>query len=141
MLDEFMIYMYIHREDDDFKPKTLSRLKTYLASDESTDVYVEKLLELFLAKEVKINSFTYINIFSEYIFQNGQPLRLTPIEKKIVCILAQYADDIVPYDKLTNIVWGYAPDNSILKVNISNIRKYGIPIETIKGMGYRLRSV
>ena len=74
------------------------------------------------------------------------PLRLTPIEFRLVCQLAQRAGEVVPSDVLLDQVWGgsHAATTRYLKVFVNRLRSklnaggHGVSIETRRGVGYCL---
>lgn len=77
---------------------------------------------------------------------NGQRIHLTPIEYKIVVLLAQNSGRVLTHDYIIRHVWGpYATDNQVLRVNMANIRRRiednpADPryIFTEVGVGYRM---
>lgn len=77
----------------------------------------------------------------------GNEIHLTPIEYKIVALLAQNSGKVMTYASILSNVWGpYADDdNKILRVNMANIRRKmevdpAQPryIYTEVGVGYRM---
>jgi two-component system KDP operon response regulator KdpE len=76
----------------------------------------------------------------------GQPVRLTPIEYRIVVLLAQNAGRVLTRDSIIKSIWGpYASDSQVLRVNMANIRRKIEPdhadpqyILTEVGVGYRM---
>lgn len=80
------------------------------------------------------------------VLEDEKEIHLTPVEYKIITILAQNAGRVITYDSLLNELWGpYSGDNRILRVNMANLRrkielnsadpKY---ILTEVGVGYRM---
>ncbi len=75
-----------------------------------------------------------------------QPVHLTPIEYKIVTLLARHAGKVLTHDHIIREVWGpYGGDSQILRVNMANIRRKLEPdpadpqyIQTEVGVGYRM---
>lgn len=80
---------------------------------------------------------------------HGVPIHLTPVEYRIVSLLAQNSGKVITYGALMTHIWGPYSDknnNKILRVNMANIRrkleenpaepKY---IFTEVGIGYRMR--
>lgn len=76
----------------------------------------------------------------------GEDVHLTPIEYKILALLAQNAGQVVTHAAIRRELWGpYAGDNRILRVNMANLRR---KIETNSadpqfvltevGVGYRM---
>lgn len=81
------------------------------------------------------------------IIRDGQDIHLTQNEFKIIALLARNCGRVMTYDKLIEHIWGpYSEnDNSILRVNMANIRRKIEPnpaepiyIFTEIGVGYRM---
>lgn len=54
----------------------------------------------------------------------GRNVHLTPIEYKILALLAQNAGQVITYAAIRRELWGpYAGDNRILRVNMANLRR------------------
>lgn len=106
-------------------------------------------------KQVNIESspsgtFSIGNLVIDYekrrVFVGKEEVHLTPIEYKIVVLLAQYVGKVLTHDFMIKAIWGpYANENRTLRVNMANIRrkieknpaepKY---ILTEIGVGYRM---
>lgn len=77
---------------------------------------------------------------------DGQPIHLTPIEFRLLFILAANSGRVVSTGRLVEYAWGYdGGDASLLKTHISHLRKkLGLPLEglgeirAIARVGYRL---
>ncbi len=77
---------------------------------------------------------------------DGRVIHLTPIEYKILALLAQNAGKVLTHDAIIREVWGSLTDEShTLRVNMANIRRKietnpGAPqyILTEVGVGYRM---
>ena len=81
------------------------------------------------------------------VLKNGQNVRLTLSEFRIVALLGKYAGKVLTYDYIIRELWGprASGDNQILRVNMANIRRKieKNPAEpeylfTEVGVGYRL---
>ena len=81
------------------------------------------------------------------VLKNGQNVRLTLSEFRIVALLGKYAGKVLTYDFIMKELWGprAGGDNQILRVNMANIRRKieKNPAEpeylfTEVGVGYRL---
>lgn len=81
------------------------------------------------------------------VLKNGQNIRLTLSEFRIVALLGKYAGKVLTYDFIIRELWGprASGDNQILRVNMANIRRKieKNPAEpeylfTEVGVGYRL---
>ena len=74
----------------------------------------------------------------------GEPIQLTPIEFKILFMLAMNASRVIPYASLVEHAWGYDSDDAnLLRTHITHIRqKLGLPllgqrgIRVVPGVGY-----
>ena len=102
---------------------------------------------------------------SEAVFKNGdlvidyaagcaylgdQPLKLTPIEYRLLCLLAQNVGKVLTHKFITQKVWGVGWENNIasLRVFMATLRKKlesepGSPtyIQTHIGVGYRMLKI
>ena len=88
-----------------------------------------------------------IDFEKRLILRDGQEIHLTQNEYKIVALLARHCGRVLTYDKLIEHIWGpYSEnDNTILRVNMANIRRKLEPnpadpvyIFTEVGVGYRM---
>ena len=86
-----------------------------------------------------------VNFQSHQATLCGEPVRLTPVEYKLLYHLVRNAGRLMPHEALLDRVWGadYGATNDYLKVYISRLRakleRPGGPhyIETERGLGYR----
>jgi len=103
------------------------------------------------AKAAKIEVFSIGDFAIDYdkrrATKGGTPLRLTPIEYKIIVLLSQSAGKVLTHDLILRRIWGedYIGDGQILRVNMANIRRKlednpADPqyILTEVGVGYRM---
>ena len=89
----------------------------------------------------------HLDVQSFEVRKDGQQIRLTPLEFRILHILAANKGRVVPYDRLIEFAWGHEGGSpSHLKIRICSIRKkLGLPvngeagIKAIVGTGYTLR--
>lgn len=87
-----------------------------------------------------------IDLFRRHVALGGENVHLTPIEYKILALLAQNAGRVLTHDAIVREVWGGLTDEShALRVNMANIRRKievnpGTPqyILTEVGVGYRM---
>lgn len=88
-----------------------------------------------------------IDFDKHLITRDGQEIHLTQNEFKIVSLLAKNSGKVLLYDRLIEHIWGpYSEnDNTILRVNMANIRRKIEPnpaepvyIFTEIGVGYRM---
>ena len=101
-------------------------------------------------KRASQKSFAVESLFIDYLKRivtiNNNPVHMTPIEYKILVLLAENTGKVLTHDYIINHVWGpFASDSQILRINIANIRrkfKKQQPsieyIETEMGVGYRM---
>lgn len=86
-----------------------------------------------------------INLHSHEVTLHGEPVRLTPVEFKLLAHLARNAGRVLSHQAILDAVWGtdYIATTDYLKVFISRLRakleRPGEPrsIETERGIGYR----
>lgn len=80
----------------------------------------------------------------------GEELHLTPIEYKLLCLLARNVGKVLTHSYITQMVWGSSWDNDVasLRVFMAILRKKlekkpGAPqyIQTHVGVGYRMMKV
>lgn len=80
------------------------------------------------------------------VFLDKQKIHLTPIEYKILALLARHPGKVLTHDYIIKEIWGpYANESRTLRVNMANIRRKieknpGEPqyILTEMGVGYRM---
>ena len=86
-----------------------------------------------------------VNFESHQVTRKGEPVKLTPVEYKLLYHLVRNAGRLMPHQALLDRVWGddYGATTDYLKVFISRLRaKIETPggphlIETERGLGYR----
>jgi DNA-binding response OmpR family regulator len=86
-----------------------------------------------------------INLHNHEVLLHGEPVRLTPVEFKLLAYLARNAGRLLPHQAILDAVWGadYIATTDYLKVFISRLRakleRPGGPkyFETERGLGYR----
>ena len=133
---------------DDYLTKPFSakqlvtRMKTVLRRCR-TDRYQEPASELTVG-DLKLD------LQSHEATKDGKLVQLTPLEFRILYLLAMNAGRVIPYSRLVEYAWGYygdynTRDSSMLKTHISHIReklnlrsdqKGGI--RAVPGVGYSL---
>lgn len=84
------------------------------------------------------------------IYLNGSELHLTPIEYKLLCLLAKNVGKVLTHNYITKEIWGSAWDNDVasLRVFMATLRKKiekdtSEPnyIQTHVGVGYRMLKI
>lgn len=86
-----------------------------------------------------------VNFQSHQVTLRGEPVKLTPVEYKLLYHLIRNAGRLMPHQALLDLVWGedYGATTHYLKVFISRLRAKIEPkggprlIETERGLGYR----
>jgi DNA-binding response OmpR family regulator len=76
----------------------------------------------------------------------GEPIQLTPLEFRILYMLAMNEGQIIPYSRLVDYAWGFeGGDSNLLKTHICHVRsKLGLPlagpgaIRALATVGYSL---
>ena len=76
----------------------------------------------------------------------GKPVHLTPLEFRILYILAMNEGRVIPHERLVDYAWGYEGGrSSLLKAHISHLRnKVSLApgrnggIRSVSGVGYSL---
>jgi two-component system KDP operon response regulator KdpE len=87
-----------------------------------------------------------VNLATHTITIAGQPVRLTPKEEVLFCVLARYTGKVVTCDHLSRSVWGLNSDDKMhdLRVLVWQLRKklgaYGgeVLLKTEGSTGYKL---
>ena len=97
-----------------------------------------------------VNGELKIDYVSGCVFCRGKELHLTPIEYKLLCLLAKNIGKVLTHTYITREVWGNAWDNNVasLRVFMATLRKKiekdtANPeyIQTHIGIGYRMIKV
>jgi len=87
--------------------------------------------------KVEIGDFVF-DIQSEELYQNGKFIKLTPYETLITKILLKNrGNTISKYELLDLLNEGEEMSEGALRVHINSLRKIGLPIITLRGVGYR----
>ena len=99
---------------------------------------------------VYINGKLKIDYSAGCAWLDGQELKLTPIEYKLLCLLAKNTGKVLTHTFITQRIWGRSWDNDVasLRVFMVNLRKKleSAPdspqyIQTHIGIGYRMLKV
>ena len=89
------------------------------------------------SNKIKIANFMF-DIESEEVYKDGKFLKLTPYETIIAKVLFQNSDKTISkYALLDLLNEGHEMSEGALRVHINSLRKMGLPIITIRGIGYR----
>jgi DNA-binding response OmpR family regulator len=87
-----------------------------------------------------------LDLQSHEVRKSGKVVQLTPLEFRLLYMLAMNEGRVIPYDRMVEYAWGYdGGDSSLLKTHMAHIRsKLGITvsgpgsIRAIPGVGYSL---
>ncbi len=99
---------------------------------------------------VYVNGWLKIDFAAGCAYRNGEELKLTPIEYKLLCLLAKNTGKVLTHKYITQKVWGSAWDSNVasLRVFMATLRKKlsdekgGTSlIQTHVGIGYRMIKV
>ncbi len=94
-----------------------------------------------------INGNLKIDYASGCVYLDGQEIHLTPIEYKLLCLLAKNIGKVLTHSYITKEIWGSSWDNDVasLRVFMATLRKKLEPnpaqpqyIQTHVGIGYRM---
>ncbi len=101
-------------------------------------------------RNVYTNGSLKIDLPAGCAYLNGELLKLTPIEFKLLCLLAKNTGKVLTHTYITQNIWGRSWDNDVasLRVFMVTLRKKlepgeGSPvfIQTHVGIGYRMLKV
>jgi DNA-binding response OmpR family regulator len=96
--------------------------------------------------EVRVGDLA-LQLESLQVVQAGATIQLTPLEFRILFLLAMNEGRVIPYSRLVEYAWGYdGGDSSLLKTHICHIRQKlslgrsgdGINIRAVASVGYSL---
>ena len=99
---------------------------------------------------VFVNGQLKIDYAAGCVYLNDQELHLTPIEYKLLCLLAKHVGKVLTHSYITDSIWGNHVDNDVasLRVCMATLRKKierdpNSPqyIQTHIGVGYRMLRV
>ncbi len=95
------------------------------------------------------NGYLAIDVMERKVTVNGERLKLTPREFRLLALLVENADHIVSHQQVLENVWGweYIDDVDYVRIYVSHLRQKIEPdpslpkyILTEPGVGYRLRA-
>jgi DNA-binding response OmpR family regulator len=66
-----------------------------------------------------------IDFVNQKVIFNNQPVKLTPVEYRLLLVLVKNKDSVVPYKQITKDVWdaSYQGDTENIRINIKRLRK------------------
>lgn len=92
------------------------------------------------ANEIKVDDFRFV-IEKDELYNGGNFIPLSPYELQITRLLFQHLNKTLLKEYLLETLnHGKEMSEGSLRVHINKLRKLGLPITTIKGIGYRLAS-
>ncbi len=100
-----------------------------------------------MESSVYVNGWLKIDYAAGCAYRNDEELKLTPIEYKLLCLLAQNTGMVLTHKYITQKVWGSAWDSNVasLRVFMATLRKKLSDdkdstslIQTHVGIGYRM---
>ena len=90
------------------------------------------------ASEIRVGEFRF-DIEKEELYRGESFVPLPPYEKEIVKLLFQNVDKTLTKERLfEELGGGNEMSEGALRVHMVKLRKIGLPITTIKGIGYRV---
>jgi DNA-binding response OmpR family regulator len=149
------------RESGDMTPAIFITARTDIASlsrgfEVGADDYIKKpfdfdelLVRIYAllrksyhtyAGEIVVHPFRFV-IDKDELYKAGEFIPLSPYELKITKLLFQNREKTVPKHQIFDYLSeGEEMSEGALRVHINKLRKLGLPISTVKGIGYRLAS-
>jgi DNA-binding response OmpR family regulator len=113
---------------------------------------VQALLRRAGAREQDLESYTderlSIDFAQRAVTFDGAQVSLTPLEFKLLAAFVQHPRQVLSRDQLLELVWGdaYGVSSDQVKLYVGYLRRKlapedtaGVPIETVRGFGYRYR--
>ncbi len=90
------------------------------------------------SSKVTLGAFSF-DFEQEELYKDGKFVKLTPYERQIAKLLFKNIGKSVTKFELFDILnYGEEMSEGALRVHINSLRKIGLPIETLRGIGYRL---
>jgi DNA-binding response OmpR family regulator len=93
------------------------------------------------AQSIELDVFSF-NIEKDELYKDTKFVKLAPYELAITKLFFKNIDKTVQKELIfSELTQGKEMSEGSLRVHINKLRKIGLPIQTVKGIGYRLASV
>jgi DNA-binding response OmpR family regulator len=99
--------------------------------------------------ETYADDFLQVDFAQRQVTVRGQQVQLTPLEFKLLAAFVRNPDQVLSRDQLLELVWGdpYGVSGDQVKLYVGYLRRKllpetpgDVPIETVRGFGYRYRT-
>jgi len=81
----------------------------------------------------------HFHIDTNELYHDQQYIPLSPIELKLTTLFFKHLNTTITKENiLMELSDGEEASEGALRVHINKLRKYGLPLQTVKGIGYRL---
>jgi len=92
-------------------------------------------------QQIKLNEFTF-DIQKDELYKDDKFIKLSPFELIITKLFFKNIDNTILKELiLEELGQGKEMSEGSLRVHIAKLRKIGLPIQTIKGVGYRVAKI
>jgi two-component system response regulator MtrA len=140
--NEESIVRALHLGADDYLAKPFS-VKQLTVRVQAIDRRCRKATGDPAGTELRIGDLT-MDLESHETVKGGRPIQLTPLEFRILHVLAANPGRVIPYTRLVDHTWGYdSGDATLLRTHVCHIReKLGMPpdgadgIKALRSVGY-----
>ena len=93
------------------------------------------------------DEFLSVDFAQRQVWAGGSPVSLTPLEFKLLAAFVRHPNQVLSREQLLELVWAdpYGVSIDQVKIYVGYLRKKlgggagGVPIETVRGFGYRYR--
>ncbi len=99
------------------------------------------LRKYYIDNKIEIDNFIF-DIDNKELYKDGKFVKLTPYESIITKFMFQnFGKNVSKYELLDILNEGNEMSEGALRVHINSLRKIGLPIITIRGVGYRFEAL
>ena len=89
---------------------------------------------------ISVDNFNF-HIDTNELYEEERFVALSPVELKLTALMFKQLNTTITKENiLMELSDGEEASEGALRVHINKLRKYGLPIQTVKGIGYRLAS-